>query len=157
MGGSSEHSTEFLGSTECQKFPDCPKPTSFSTKTSIPSSQPFVCLLPFSDSGTLFIRITVPNYYINVCGCVCVLPLKCIILSFYRIHWAFQSVLNKEKNEYFTEQLVTYSIQQTDSSYTFEWGMIQPLYQAISQNDLDPIWVQNENPFITLTNYFIQY
>lgn len=120
MGGSSEHSKESLGFTKCQVFPDCPKPTSFSTKISIPSSQPLLCLLPFSDSSTFFIRITVPNYYINVCGCVCVLPPKCIILSIYRIHWAFQLVLNKEKNEYFTVQLVTYSIQQTDSSYTFE-------------------------------------
>jgi hypothetical protein len=71
MGGSSEHSKETMGSTECQEFPDCPKPSSFSTKISIPSSQPLVCLLPFSDSRTIFIRITVPNYYINVWVCLC--------------------------------------------------------------------------------------
>lgn len=38
MGGSSERSKESLGSTECQEFPECPKPTSFSTKTFILSS-----------------------------------------------------------------------------------------------------------------------
>lgn len=37
-GGSSKYSKESLDSTECQEFPDCLKPTSFSTKTSIPSS-----------------------------------------------------------------------------------------------------------------------
>jgi len=54
-------------------------------------------------------------------------------------------VLNKEKNDYFTEKVVTYSIQQT-----FDCGIIQPLYLAISQNDLAPIRVQNEDPFNTL-------
>jgi len=45
MGGSSEYSKESLGSTECQEFPDCTKPTGFSTQTSIQVSHLYVQFL----------------------------------------------------------------------------------------------------------------